>query len=75
LRSPRALEVPTLAELGVTDFKVDWLFGVLVLTDSPTTIIDRHNSVFDEILDQASVRDALERQGLAIGGATIFGSH
>jgi tripartite-type tricarboxylate transporter receptor subunit TctC len=70
MRSPRAPEVPTLAELGVTDFQVDWWCGVLAPADTPTTIIDRYNSVFNEILDQASVRDALEKQGLAISGGS-----
>jgi tripartite-type tricarboxylate transporter receptor subunit TctC len=70
MRSPRAPEVPTLAELGVTDFQVDWWCGVLAPADTSTTIIDRYNSVFNEILDQASVRDALEKQGLAISGGS-----
>jgi tripartite-type tricarboxylate transporter receptor subunit TctC len=54
----------------VTDFQVDWWCGVLAPADTPTTIIDRYNSVFNEILDQASVRDALEKQGLAISGGS-----
>jgi tripartite-type tricarboxylate transporter receptor subunit TctC len=69
-RAPQAMHVPTLAELGVTDFDVDLWYGVLAPVDTPKAIVDRYNAVFNEILAQPGVRAVLDKQGLiAQGGA------
>jgi tripartite-type tricarboxylate transporter receptor subunit TctC len=61
-------QVPTLAELGVTDFDVDLWYAVLAPAGTPKEIVDRYNAVFNEILAQPSVRAVLDRQGLIARG-------
>jgi tripartite-type tricarboxylate transporter receptor subunit TctC len=67
-RAQRAPDVPTLAELGVTEFDVDWWSGILAPADTPKAIVDRYNAVFNEILTQPNVREFLEKQGLTASG-------
>jgi tripartite-type tricarboxylate transporter receptor subunit TctC len=67
-RAHQAAEVPTLAELGVTDFDVDLWYAVLAPADTPKDIVDRYNAVFNEILAQPNVRAILDRQGLIARG-------
>ena len=64
----RAPQVPTLAELGVTDFDVDLWYAALAPAGTPKDIVDRYNAVFNEILAQPSVRAALDKQGLTAQG-------
>jgi tripartite-type tricarboxylate transporter receptor subunit TctC len=68
VRSSQAPQVPTLAELGITDFDVDLWFGVLAPAGTPKATVDRYNAVFNEILAQPSVQAALEKQGLTAQG-------
>jgi tripartite-type tricarboxylate transporter receptor subunit TctC len=63
-RAQQAAQVPTLAELGVTDFDVDLWYAVLAPAGTPQAIVDRYNTVFNEILAQPSVQAVLDRQGL-----------
>ncbi|WP_375457720.1 Bug family tripartite tricarboxylate transporter substrate binding protein [uncultured Enterovirga sp.] len=67
-RVPQAPTVPTLAESGVDGFDVDLWYGVLAPAETPKAIVDRYNTVFNEILAQPSVRSALEKQGLVARG-------
>jgi tripartite-type tricarboxylate transporter receptor subunit TctC len=67
-RAPQAAHVPTLAELGVTDFDVDLWYGVLAPAGTPKAIVDRYNAVFNEILAQPNVRAVLDKQGLIAQG-------
>jgi tripartite-type tricarboxylate transporter receptor subunit TctC len=67
-RAPQAAQVPTLAELGVTDFDVDLWYGVLAPAGTPKAIVDRYNAVFNEILAQPNVRAVLDKQGLIARG-------
>jgi tripartite-type tricarboxylate transporter receptor subunit TctC len=67
-RSPQAPHVPTLAELGVTDFDVDLWYGVLAPAGTSKEIVDRYNAAFNEILAQPNVRSLLEKQGLIAQG-------
>ena len=60
--------MPTLAELGVTDFDVDLWYAVLAPAGTPKDIVDRYNAVFIEILAQPNVRAVLDRQGLVARG-------
>jgi tripartite-type tricarboxylate transporter receptor subunit TctC len=69
-RAPRAPDVPTLAELGVTDFDVDWWCGILAPAGTSRDIVDRYNAVFNEALAQQSVRELLEKQGLTASGGS-----
>jgi tripartite-type tricarboxylate transporter receptor subunit TctC len=68
VRAQQAAQVPTLAELGVTDFDVDLWYAVLAPAGTPKDVVDRYNAVFNEILAQPSVRTVLERQGLIAHG-------
>lgn len=67
-RAQQAAQVPTLAELGVTDFDVDLWYAVLAPAGTPKDIVDRYNAVFNEILAQPNVRAVLDRQGLIARG-------
>ena len=67
-RAQRAPQVPTLAELGVTGFDVDLWYGVLAPAGTPKDIVDRYNTVFNEILAEPGVRDILDKQGLLAEG-------
>jgi tripartite-type tricarboxylate transporter receptor subunit TctC len=67
-RAPQAAQVPTLAELGVTDFDVDLWYAVLAPAGTPKDVVDRYNAVFNEILAQPNVRAVLDRQGLIARG-------
>jgi tripartite-type tricarboxylate transporter receptor subunit TctC len=67
-RAQQATQVPTLAELGVTDFDVDLWYGVLAPAGTSKDIVDRYNAVFNEILAQPNVRAVLDRQGLIARG-------
>jgi tripartite-type tricarboxylate transporter receptor subunit TctC len=67
-RTPQAANVPTLAELGVTDFDVDLWYGVLAPANTPKEIVDRYNAVFNEILAEPNVRALLGKQGLIAQG-------
>ena len=69
-RTPQAAHVPTLAELGVTDFDVDLWYGVLAPASTPKEIVDRYNAVFNEILAEPNVRALLDKQGLIAQGGS-----
>jgi len=68
VRPPQAPQVPTLAELGITNFDVDLWFGALAPAGTPKAVVDRYNAVFNEILAQPNVRAVLEKQGLIAQG-------
>lgn len=72
-RAQQAAQVPTLAELGVTDFDVDLWYAVLAPAGTPKDVVDRYNAVFNEILAQQNVRTVLERQGLIARGGPSEG--
>jgi tripartite-type tricarboxylate transporter receptor subunit TctC len=67
-RAHQAAQVPTLAELGVTDFDVDFWYGVLAPAGTPKEVVERYNAVFNDILAQPGIRAALDRQGLVAQG-------
>jgi tripartite-type tricarboxylate transporter receptor subunit TctC len=67
-RAQQARHVPTLTEVGVTDFDVDLWYGILAPAGTPKGIVDRYNAVFNEILAQPNVRGVLDRQGLIARG-------
>ncbi len=69
-RTPQAANVPTLAELGVTDFDVDLWYGVLAPANTPKEVVDRYNAVFNEILAEPNVRALLNKQGLIAQGGS-----
>lgn len=67
-RSAQAPDVQTLAEQGVTGFDVDLWYGLLAPAATNPEVVARYNKVLNDILAQASVRDALAKQGMAARG-------
>ena len=63
-RSAQAPDVQTLAEQGVSGFDVDLWYGLLAPAGTSPEIVARYNGVLNEILAQASVREALAKQGM-----------
>lgn len=68
VRAQQAQQVPTLDELGMTDFDVDLWFGALAPVGTPKEVVDRYNAALNEILAQPHVRAVLEKQGLVAQG-------
>lgn len=69
-RSAMAPDVKTLAEQGVSGFDVDLWYGLLAPAGTNPAIVARYNKELNEVLAQASVREALAKQGMdARGGA------
>jgi tripartite-type tricarboxylate transporter receptor subunit TctC len=67
-RWPLAPDIPTLAEQGLPGFEVDLWYGVLAPAATPKNILDRYNTVVNEILASPHIRAALEKQGLTPRG-------
>jgi tripartite-type tricarboxylate transporter receptor subunit TctC len=67
-RAHQAPQVPTLAELGVADFDVDFWYGALAPAGTPKEIVERYNAAFNEILAQPGIRASLDKQGLVAQG-------
>ena len=67
-RSAQAPDVPTLNEQGVSGFDVDLWYGLLAPAGTSPEIVARYNKVLNEILAQASVREALAKQGMQVKG-------
>jgi tripartite-type tricarboxylate transporter receptor subunit TctC len=68
-RSTLAPNVPTLGEEGVAGFEVDLWYGLFAPAGTPKEIVDRYNTLVNEILATPKVKEALAVQGLtAIGG-------
>jgi tripartite-type tricarboxylate transporter receptor subunit TctC len=70
VRAQQAAQVPTLTELGVTDYDVDLWYAALAPAGTPKAIVDRYNAVFNEILAQPGVRAVLDKQGLIARGGS-----
>lgn len=75
-RLAAAAEVPTLLEQGIKGLDVRVWNGVLAPKGTPTSIVNRYNEVFNEILCSASVSKTLRDRNIqAVGGSTaIFGA-
>ncbi len=67
-RSAQAPDVQTLNEQGVSGFDVDLWYGLLAPAGTSPEIVARYNKVLNEILAQASIRDALAKQGMEVRG-------
>lgn len=62
--------VSTLAEQGMADFDVDLWYGLLAPAGTAPDVIARYNSVLNDILAHASVREVLAKQGLEAKGGS-----
>jgi tripartite-type tricarboxylate transporter receptor subunit TctC len=65
-RSPQLPEVPTLHELGVTNFEVGAWLGLLAPVGTPRSIIDKLNLELNLALDDEGVRSKLMGMGSEI---------
>jgi tripartite-type tricarboxylate transporter receptor subunit TctC len=64
-RHPMLPEVPTTAELGLPDVRMETWFGVIAPADLPQPILDRLAQAIDAVLQDASFRDKLFAIGCA----------
>jgi tripartite-type tricarboxylate transporter receptor subunit TctC len=69
-RTALAPDVQTLAEQGVGGFDVDLWYGLLAPAATSPEVVARYNTVLNEILAQAPIRDALAKQGMEARGGT-----
>lgn len=63
-RTPLLPDVPTLHELGLTDFDVSVFFGIVVPKGTPPAVIARLNTAFTEALKDPAIKAALAQQGV-----------
>lgn len=66
VRSPVALEIPTLAEQGVAGVVVTSWYGLLAPAGTPTAIAEQLTRDAQEILSQPIVLEKLQAQGLQL---------
>jgi len=63
-RHPTLAEVPTTAELGMPEVRVDIWFGVMAPPNTPAPVVNRVSSAVGQVLQQAAVREKLVSMGL-----------
>ncbi len=69
-RTPLASDVPTLAEQGVSEAEVNLGYGVSAPLGTPPDVVQRYNSVINDVLREERVIKLLESQGLSPVGGT-----
>jgi tripartite-type tricarboxylate transporter receptor subunit TctC len=67
-RSPLIPDVPTLKELGVSDFEVTTWYALWAPKGTPKEIVDRMYQEISKILQQPDIRKIWEDQGATPGG-------
>jgi tripartite-type tricarboxylate transporter receptor subunit TctC len=67
-RSPAYPEVPTMREQGLAGLEVETWYGIFAPAGTPAAALQKINSQVDEALRDASVRAALEKQGMTPAG-------
>jgi tripartite-type tricarboxylate transporter receptor subunit TctC len=65
-RHPSLAEVPTTAELGLPQVRVDIWFGVMTPPKTPPPIVDRVSRAVDAVLRQPAVREKLVSMGCEV---------
>ena len=69
-RSPLTPSIPSLHELGVTNFDASSWFAAWGPAGMTPELVAKYNAVFREILAEPDVRDALAKQGVAVRTST-----
>jgi tripartite-type tricarboxylate transporter receptor subunit TctC len=69
-RTPLAPDIPTNREAGLEGADVGLWYGLLAPAGTPKEIIDRYNTMTNQILNTAKVKDALANQGLNVTGGS-----
>ncbi|MCA0242333.1 MAG: hypothetical protein LCI02_15900 [Proteobacteria bacterium] len=68
-RSPSLPEVPTLAEVGVSDLVFAFSYGIWVPAATPEPVVHKLNAAFNEVLKDADIRQRLAQAGvIPVGG-------
>ena len=62
-RSPLAPELPTVAEAGLPEFKIEVWWGLLGPAGLPAPIVKRLNSELNAVLELPDVKESLDREG------------
>ena len=69
-RSPRAPEVPTFAEGGVTGYQVDGWYGICAPAGLPKALLARFNADLVAVLKSAEMQQKLGDQGIDVAPST-----
>jgi tripartite-type tricarboxylate transporter receptor subunit TctC len=64
-RSPALADVPTVAETGLSGYRVVNWYGVLAPARTPASIVDKLNGVLNKVVRSAEVQEHLSNQGIA----------
>ena len=68
-RSAAFPDVPTMQEAGVPDFEVDSWYAVFVPAKTPKPVVDKLNTVLNQIVREADIKEKLLQQGSeGVGG-------
>ena len=69
-RSPQFPDVPTMAQVGLSNFEAGTWFGVLLPAGTPRPIVDQLNKILNAVLTEKELRETLLSQGAIIRGGT-----
>jgi tripartite-type tricarboxylate transporter receptor subunit TctC len=69
-RAPTAPDVPTTAEVGMPDLKIENWYGMIAPAGTPDKIVAGLNRVANEAMADPGVKQKLADQGLAVAGDT-----
>jgi tripartite-type tricarboxylate transporter receptor subunit TctC len=75
-RAPTAMEVPTTAEVGMPDLKIENWYGMVAPAGTPVAVVAALNRIAVEAMRDPTVKEKLASQGTALIGDTPehFGS-
>jgi tripartite-type tricarboxylate transporter receptor subunit TctC len=75
-RAPTAMEVPTTAEVGMPDLKIENWYGMVAPAGTPATVVATLNRIAVEAMRDPAVKEKLADQGTTLIGDTPehFGS-
>jgi len=69
-RSPQFPDVPTMEQIGLSNFEAGTWFGVLLPAGTPRPIVDQLNKILNAVLTEKELRETLLSQGAIIRGGT-----
>jgi tripartite-type tricarboxylate transporter receptor subunit TctC len=69
-RAPTAKEVPTTAEAGMPDLKIENWYGMVAPAETPTAIVAALNQAALEAMRDPAVKEKLASQGATLTGGT-----
>jgi tripartite-type tricarboxylate transporter receptor subunit TctC len=69
-RAPTAMTVPTTAEAGMPNLKIENWYGMVAPAQTPSAIVATLNRIATEAMRDANVKDKLASQGLTLVGDT-----